>query len=111
MTSIETLTSSSASTDAVFASLRQKLCLEVSGSAILSELLWKLNRMQEAHQRPVEFKSRFEEFVARAAEHQAVVRPFYPHLVRFFAANREEDTEDVLIPRGDDPVLLKEIAQ
>ena len=38
--------------DAVFAALRAKLAREVSGSAMLAELLEKVNRMQEVHASP-----------------------------------------------------------
>ena len=51
---------------AVFACLRDKITSEVSGSAMLADLLEKLNGMQEACARPADFKDRFDEFVARA---------------------------------------------
>jgi hypothetical protein len=68
---------------AAFTSLREKLAREVSGSAMLSELLEKLNGMQETCARPADFKVRFDEFVARAAEHRDLVWPFLPQLMRF----------------------------
>src|SRR5580704_4751768 len=72
--------------DAVFASLRAKLVGEVESSAMLADLLQKLNGMQEAQARPADFKERFDMFVARAEEYQEVVRPFIPALVRFLPA-------------------------
>jgi hypothetical protein len=54
-----------ASHAAVFASLRAKLAGEVSSSAVLADLLEKLNRMQEAQARPGEFKESFDAFIAR----------------------------------------------
>jgi hypothetical protein len=75
--------------NAVFASLRTTLAREVSGSAMLGELLEKLNRMQEACGRPEDFALRFEEFVARAVDYREVVRPFFPELVRFLPIYQE----------------------
>jgi hypothetical protein len=69
--------------DAVFASLRTKLAGEVEGSAMLPNLLQKLNGMQEAQARPADFKERFDVFAARAE----VVRPFIPALVQFLPAH------------------------
>jgi hypothetical protein len=73
--------------DAVFASLRAKLAGEVEGSAMLADLLQKLNGMQEAQARPADFKERFDVFVARAEEYLEVVRPFIPALVQFLPAH------------------------
>jgi hypothetical protein len=73
--------------DAVFASLRAKLAGEVESSAMLADLLQKLNAMQEAHARPADFKERFDVFVARAEEYLEVVRPFIPALVQFLPAH------------------------
>ena len=78
-----------ASRDAVFASLRAKLAGEVSSSAVLADLLDKLNRMQEAQARPRDFKASFEAFIARADEHLEVLRPFFPILVQFLPAHKE----------------------
>jgi hypothetical protein len=78
-----------ASHDAVFASLRAKLAGEVSSSAMLADLLEKLNGMQEAQARPADFTKRFDAFVARADEHLDVVRPFFPVLVQFLPAHKE----------------------
>ena len=75
--------------DAVFASLRAKLAGEVSSSAMLADLLEKLNGMQEAQARPADFMKRFDAFVARADEHLDVVRPFFPVLVQFLPAHKE----------------------
>lgn len=72
--------------DAVFASLRAKLAGEVSSSAVLADLLDKLNRMQEAQARSNDFKAPFEAFIARAEEHLEVLRPFFPILVQFLPA-------------------------
>jgi hypothetical protein len=72
--------------DAVFASLRAKLAGEVESSAMLADLLQKLNGMQEAQARPADFKERFDVFVARAKEYLEVVRPFIPALVQFLPA-------------------------
>ena len=73
--------------DAVFASLRAKLAGEVESSAMLADLLQKLNGMQEAQARPTDFKERFDVFVARAEEYLEVVRPFIPALVQFLPAH------------------------
>ena len=71
----------------VFASLRAKLAREVESSAMLADLLEKLNGMQEAQARPADFKERFDMFVARAEEYPEVVRPFIPALVQFLPAH------------------------
>ncbi|MGA8502701.1 MAG: hypothetical protein WB683_14205 [Candidatus Sulfotelmatobacter sp.] len=73
--------------DAVFASLRAKLAGEVESSAMLADLLQKLNGMQEAQARPADFKAQFDMFVARAEEYLEVVRPFIPALVQFLPAH------------------------
>ena len=73
--------------DAVFASLRAKLAGEVESSAMLADLLQKLNGMQEAQARPADFKERFDVFVARAEEYLEVLRPFIPALVQFLPAH------------------------
>jgi Helix-turn-helix domain of resolvase len=78
-----------ASRDAVFATLRARLAGEVSSSAMLAELLEKLNGMQEAQARPADFTKRFDAFVARADEHLDVVRPFFPVLVQFLPTHKE----------------------
>jgi hypothetical protein len=75
-----------ASQDAVFASLRAKLGGEVGSSAMLADLLEKLNGMQEAQARPADFRERFDAFVARADEYLDAIRPFFPVLVRFLPA-------------------------
>jgi hypothetical protein len=76
--------------DAVFASLRAKLAGEVESSAMLVDLLQKLNGMQEAQARPGDFEERFDVFVARAEEYPEVVRPFIPALVQFLPAHTWE---------------------
>ena len=73
--------------DAVFASLRAKLAGEVESSAMLADLLPKLNGMQEAQARPADFKERFDVFVASAEEYLEVLRPFIPALVQFLPAH------------------------
>jgi hypothetical protein len=73
---------------AVFGALREKLANEVSSSALLAELLKKVNLMQKAQATPEEFKERFCEFVSRAEEHLDVVRPFFPALVVFLPSHR-----------------------
>ena len=78
-----------ASHAAVFASLRAQLAGEVSSSAVLADLLEKLNRMQKAQARPGEFKVSFDAFIARADEHLEVVRPFFPVLVQFLPSHKE----------------------
>ena len=77
-----------ASRNAVFASLRAKLTGEVSSSAVLADLLDKLNRMQEAQGRPGEFKASFEAFIARADEHLEVLRPFFRSWCNFCLLTR-----------------------
>ena len=71
----------STSHEAIFASLRAKLCREVSGSAMLLALLERVNNMQVTHTEPEAFKASFDDFVARADDHISVVRPFFPMLV------------------------------
>ena len=73
--------------DAVFASLRAKLASEIESSAMLADLLQKLNGMQEAQARPADFKERFDMFVTRAQEYPEIVRPFIPALVQFLPAH------------------------
>jgi hypothetical protein len=77
----------STSHDAIFASLRAKLCREVSGSAMLLALLERVNSMQEDHTEPEAFKASFDDFVARADDHISVVRPFFPMLVCFLPSH------------------------
>ena len=73
--------------DAVFASLRARLTGEVESSAMLADLLQKLNGMQEAQARPADFKERFDVFLARAEEYLEVLRPLIPALVQFLPAH------------------------
>lgn len=77
--------------DAVFAALRAKLAHEVSGSAMLADLLEKVNKMQEVHACPDEFQGRFDEFVGRAEEYSTAIRPFFPDLVGFLPARRSAE--------------------
>jgi hypothetical protein len=74
--------------NAFFSSLRNTLADEVSSSAMLADLLQKVNRMQDSHKRPDEFKVRFDEFVVRAEDYMCVVGPFFPTLVRFLSLHR-----------------------
>jgi hypothetical protein len=74
--------------DALFAALRAKLKSEVSGSAMLTDLLQKVNGMQEVYTCPAEFKGKFDEFVGRAQEYSTAIRPFYPDLVGFLPDRR-----------------------
>jgi hypothetical protein len=74
--------------DALFAALRAKLKSEVSSSAMLGDLLQKVNGMQEVHTCPSEFKGKFDEFVGRAQEYSTAIRPFYPDLVGFLPDRR-----------------------
>jgi hypothetical protein len=81
----------SPSPNELFAALRMKLSREVSGSAMLADLLEKVNRMQEVHACPDEFKGRFDEFVGRAEEYSTAIRPFFPDLVSFLPSRRVQD--------------------
>ncbi len=83
----------STSHDAVFASLRTKLCREVAGSAMLLALLERVNRMQETHTEPEAFKASFDDFILRADDHIGVVRPFFPMLVCFLPTRSGEEGE------------------
>ncbi len=74
--------------DALFAALRAKLKSEVSSSAMLGDLLQKVNGMQEVYDCPSEFKGKFDEFVGRAQEYSTAIRPFYPDLVGFLPDRR-----------------------
>jgi hypothetical protein len=96
--------------NAVFASLREKLAREVSGSAMLADLLEKLNKMAEAHTRPGEFKERFDEFVARAAEHPDLVQPFLPQLVCFLPECTEHPFESRIIEHHSESELRWDVA-
>jgi hypothetical protein len=57
---------------------------------MLADLLEKLNGMQEACARPADFKDRFDEFVARAADHSDIVQPFLPELVKFLPTDAQQ---------------------
>ena len=78
----------STSHNEVFAALRAKLKSEVSGSAMLTDLLQKVNGMQEVFDCPTEFKGKFDEFVGRAEEYSTAIRPFFPHLVGYLPDRR-----------------------
>ena len=74
--------------DAVFSALREKLAHEISSSAMLADLLERVNRMQETHANPERFKEQFDEFVCHAEEYVDLVRVFFPTLVSFLPAHR-----------------------
>ena len=69
----------------VFDELRQKLAQEASCRG-LADLLESVNAMQRAQALPEEYDLRFEEFVYRAEEYMAAVRPFFPALVVFLSS-------------------------
>jgi hypothetical protein len=69
--------------DTVFSTLRETLAHEVASSALLAELLERVNRMQSAQATPERFKEHFDTFVPRVEEYIEVVRPFFPALVDF----------------------------
>jgi len=77
----------STSHDAIFASLRTKLCREVRGSAMLLALLERVNKMQAMHTEPEAFKASFDDFVARADDYMSAIRPFFPMLVGFLPSH------------------------
>jgi hypothetical protein len=74
----------------VFNHLRERLSQEVSCRE-LADLLESVNAMQRAQAAPEEFNLRFEEFVYRAEEYMATVRPFFPALVAFLPSHRVSD--------------------
>ena len=71
--------------DCVFDDLRRRLAQEVAGRP-LADLLESVNAMQRARNAPEEFDLRFEEFVYRAEDYMAAVRPFFPALVVFLSS-------------------------
>jgi hypothetical protein len=79
--------------DAIFASLRAKLCREVSSSAVLLALLQRVNKMQAVHTEPAAYKASFDDFVVRAHDHLDVVRPFFPMLVCFLPSHPSAASE------------------
>ncbi len=97
---------------AVFAPLRERIAREVSGSAMLADLLEKLNGMQEACARPHDFKIRFDVFVARAADYSGIVQPFLPELVRLLPkdAQQKASSEHSLIETHGEPELTWDVA-
>ena len=76
------------SNHALFSALRSKLAREVCGSAMLADLLEKVNGMEASQNRPAEFKGKFDEFVGRAEEYSTAIRPFFPDLVGFLPSRR-----------------------
>jgi hypothetical protein len=83
---------------AVFATLRATLASEVSSSAVLADLLEKLNAMQGSQESPDAFRPLFEAFLARAEDNMDVVRPYLPALAEFLepaaeVADAEEDLD------------------
>ncbi len=97
---------------AVFATLREKIACEVSGSAMLADLLEKLNGMQEACARPADFKIHFDEFVARAADYSEIVQPFLPELVELLPkdAQQKASFEYRLVETRDESDLTWDVA-
>ncbi|MFY9936807.1 MAG: hypothetical protein WAK33_08055 [Silvibacterium sp.] len=75
---------------AAFAPLRERLAREVSSSAMLADLLDKLNQMQEACARPADFKICFDVFVIRAADHADIIQTFLPELIRFLPKDAQQ---------------------
>ncbi len=71
--------------DSVFEELRQRLGQEVPCRR-LADLLESVNAMQRAKATLEEFDLRFEEFVYRAEDYTAAVRPFFPALVVFLSS-------------------------
>ena len=76
--------------DSVFEELRQRLGQEVPCRR-LADLLESVNAMQRARAMPEEYDLRFEEFVYRAENYMAVVRPFFPALVVFLSSRGVAD--------------------
>jgi hypothetical protein len=99
-----------AAPDMVFSSLRANLSREVSSSAMLSELLERVNAMQECCDCPEDFKLRFNDFVARADEYLHVVRPFFPPLVQFLGFQSESRIEPQNFGAHGEPDLTGEMA-
>jgi hypothetical protein len=84
---------------AIFSSLRAKLAREVSSSAVLADLLHRVNEMQAACLSPAEFESRFNEFVGRAEEYSTAIRPFFPDLIGFLPSRRTLPFSEDISPR------------
>jgi hypothetical protein len=76
--------------DELFAALRANLKSEVTGSAMLSDLLQKVNGMQEVQTCPVEFKGKFDEFVGRAEEYSTAIRSIRIWLDTCLKADRSQ---------------------
>jgi hypothetical protein len=76
--------------DRVFDDLRRRLAQEVQCRR-LADLLESVNAMQRARSVPDEFDLRFEEFVYRAEDYTAAVRPFFPALVAFLSSREVAD--------------------
>ncbi len=72
--------------DRVFDDLRRRLGHEAQCRR-LADLLESVNAMQRARSMPDEFDLRFEEFVYRAEDYMAAVRPFFPSLVVFLSSH------------------------
>jgi hypothetical protein len=71
--------------DRVFEDLRRRLAQETQCRRI-ADLHESVNAMQRARNVPEEFDLRFEEFVYRAEDYMAAVRPFFPALVVFLSS-------------------------
>ena len=76
--------------DRVFDDLRRRLAQEAQCRR-LADLLESVNAMERARCLPDEFDLRFEEFVYRAEDYMAAVRPFFPALVVFLASHGSAD--------------------
>ncbi len=76
------------SDDAVFHDLRKTLASKVPSSALLAELLQRVNSMRAAQDSPERFEDQFAEFVLRADEYMTVIRPFCPLLAAFLPSRR-----------------------
>jgi hypothetical protein len=72
--------------DCVFNDLRRTLAQETPCRR-LADLLESVNAMHRARSTPGEFDLRFEEFVYRAEDYMAAVRPFFPALVAFLSSH------------------------
>src|SRR5271168_4329992 len=76
--------------DSVFEELRRRLGQEMPCMR-LADLLESVNAMQRARAMPEEYDLRFEEFVYRAENYMATVRPFFPALVVFLSSRGVAD--------------------
>jgi hypothetical protein len=82
--------------DSIFEELRLRLRQEAPCRR-LADLLESVNAMQRATVMPEEFDLRFEEFVYRAEDYMAPVRPFFPALVVFLSSR---EVAEAIEPRN-----------